>query len=550
MNRNRTARQHSFAIIPNSAKPRSKFLMRQTRKQGFNASELTPIYCEEVLPGDVWQHTESIMARLATPIAPLVDDLDLETWYFYSPNRILWPNWEDFITGTDTELVVPKVTPIIQGSNWRVEAGGALDHFGLLPQVYDANVFHVNAFPIFGMFTIWNEWFRDQNLQEPWVWSDSWTTGTSADFTQNSVVWAQQCLRVNKRHDMFTSSLPFAQKGDAVSISLGTTAPVTITGDGSPPDFTDGVNPTTYNLEMRDAANNVTTWTAVPGLNAPAEWGNPHLTGTANLASATAVTINALRLAAITQQLLELDARGGSRYVENLLAHWDVRASNRSLQRPEYLGGSKTRIAVNPIAQTAAYDAEPGPTQSNLGNLGAEMHVSSHQRTFTYAAEEHGYILGFAAVRATPTYQQGTRRHWTRTDRLDFWDPVYEGLGEQAVNTTEIFQPTDGVPANLTWGFQERGAEYRFTPNEITGPLRSTSATPMDWWHLSEEYATEPALNEDFITDKTQEVLSRCLAVDVATSDQWACQIIMDVLHEAKVARLMPAYSVPGIRYF
>jgi len=544
MLRNKTSRQHNFATVPRADIPRSKFRMRQTRKQAFDASELIPIMVEEVLPGDTWQHTESIMARLATPIAPAVDDIDLETFYFFVPNRITWPDWEDFITGTDTDLTVPKIRPYLSSAgNQTLLLGGVLDHMGLLPQVYTSPVLTVNVLPVWAYFTIYNEWFRDQNLQDEYTWPDPWTT-TDTNAITNGVQWQQECLRANKRHDYFTSSLPWPQKGDAVELPLGSTAPVTITGDGSPPDFTDGVNPTTYNLEMRDAANNVTTWTAVPGLNAPAEWGNPHLTGTADLSAATAATINQIRLAFQTQKLLERDARGGSRYVEQLMSHFGVRSPDYRLQRPEYLGGSKIPITVNPIAQTAAYDSEPADAASAIGNLGAEMHASGRNRTFTYAAVEHGYIIGLAVVRATPTYQQGTRRHWNRDTRLDFFFPVFSMLGEQAVRTQEIFQAANNTPATPTWGYQERWAEYRYTPNEITGVLRSTAAQPLDWWHYAEEFSAEPTLNEDFITDKTQETLARSLAT--APSAQWSAQIIMDIQHDSTVARLMPTYSVPG----
>jgi len=225
------------------------------------------------------------------------------------------------------------------------------------------------------------------------------------------------------------------------------------------------------------------------------------LTGTTNslfadLSVATAATINALRLAFQTQKLLERDARGGSRYTEQLMAHWGTRSDDARLQRPEYLGGSRIPITINPIAQTAAYDTTVGADESPVGNLGAEMHASGHKRTFTYAATEHGYIIGLATVRATPTYQQGTRKHWRRTTRLSYYFPVFSMIGEQAVATQEIYQPTNNAPATATWGYQEAWAEMRYTPNEITGVLRSTNATPIDWWHLSEEFSAEPALNE------------------------------------------------------
>ncbi|AXH74368.1 MAG: major capsid protein [Microviridae sp.] len=553
--RNRTATQHNFATVPRADIPRSKFRIRQTRKQAFDASDLIPIMCEEVLPGDTWQHTESIMARLATPIAPLVDDMDLETFYFYAPNRITWPDWEDFITGVDTALVVPKINPRDStGANAVVTAKGVFDHFGILPQPLADNL-PLTAFPIFAYFEIWNEWFRDQNLQSEWIYSTVTVANPGSNFIKYNGVtaWDQLPLRVNKRHDYFTGSLPWAQKGTAVTIGLTGNAPVKTSASQT---VTSATDPMRMLLTAGGAPNNnsiIGTRDISGNLGAGAatyagDQGGIYPTNLyADLGAVTATTINALRLAFQTQKLLERDARGGSRYVEQLLSHFGVRSPDYRLQRPEYLGGSKIPITINPIAQTAAYDAEPAASASAIGNLGAEMHASGHKRTFTYAAVEHGYIIGLAVVRATPTYQQGTRRHWRRSTRLDYYFPAFAMLGEQAVATQEIYQPNNNVPAVATWGYQEHWAELRYTPNEITGVLRSTFAQPLDWWHLSEEFGGEPALNAAFITDKTKEVLARALAIDTATSEQWSSQIIMDILHDSNVARLMPTYSVPGL---
>lgn len=548
MLRNRTASQHNFAVIPKADIPRSIFNLTQTRKMGFNASELIPIMVEEVLPGDTFEHTESLVARLATPIAPIIDDLDLETFYFFEPNRLTSDNWEALITGTNTALTVPTISPYY-AAQYQLRAGSVLDHMGLLPQIYTSSSFRVTAYPIFAYFDIWNEWFRDQNLQTEWTWSKTWTAGVTADITNGSA-WDQMPLRVNKRHDYFTSSLPWPQKGAAVTIPLGSTAPVI--GDLTTPGTTNVArfNITAQTRELSMVATNASATNAFNNTNAGAGtvvWNNAipsgGISGTglvADLTNATAATINALRLAFQTQKLLERDARGGSRYVEQILSHFGVRSPDYRLQRPEYLGGSRTPITVNPIAQTA-----PTTTGYAAGNLSAEMHGSSHRRTFRYASTEHGYIIGLACVRAQPTYQQGTRKHWRRVTRLDFYFPAFCHIGEQAVATQEIYQPTNNTPSNATWGYQERSAEYRYTPNEITGVLRSTNATPMDWWHLAEKFASEPALNATFITDKTQEVLARALAVPA--SNPWACQIIMDIKHTSRVARLMPAYSAPGL---
>jgi len=594
LHRNKTARQKDFAVAATpQPQARSIFAMRQTRKQAFNASEIIPIMVEEVIPGDVWSHTESIMARLATPIAPALDDLTLETFYFYIANRQLdvetrGARWESIITGiqqtvggpysdTPTTNIVPTMCPGLVNApgssyNWNCEFNSVADYMGIPPGIHiaprnaiGANQAHgwsVTAFPIWGYLQIYNEFFRDQNLQQPWDWwtSAQWTELTDApnqfnvDITRvgGGTAWDGKPLRANKRHDYFTSALPWPQKGDPVTIAVGTTAPVI------PTQSTPGSNDS---LLLASHANNTDIHAIfVESNDLDLQWGGSQASGArpmywptqtnlqVDLTGAALITINQLREGAVVQQMLETDARGGSRYVENILGHFGVRVSDMAAQRPIYLGGSRYPVTVNPIAQTAGYSTiQPGDEDSALGNLGAEMHASGFNRTFKHAITEHGYIIGVIVARATPTYQQGVRRHWIkRHERLDYAWPELAHLGEQTIDTKEIWNAqTATANTNEIWGYQERFAEMRYTPNEITGYLRSTAPQPMDWWHYAEDFATEPTLSDEFIQDKTKETLGRSLAT--APNEQWSSQIIMDILHQSNVARLLPTYSTPGI---
>ncbi|AXH72211.1 MAG: major capsid protein [Microviridae sp.] len=521
-----------FSQVPVADIPRSRFNRSHGHKTTFDVANLIPIYVDEALPGDTFQVKCTAFARLATPIFPIMDNIYLDFFFFAVPNRLLWDKWERFMgeqpnPGDSIDFLVPQATSPT-GVGWQVNTLG--DYFGL-PTTFTNLV--ANALPFRAYNLIWNEWFRDQNLQAraPEYIGDGPDPAATAA--------ADYAIRKRgKRHDYFTSCLPWPQKGTAASIFPGTgsTAPV-IAGPTNTPLFSsaDGF---TINQQLSRAAGipGPTTVGATTSGVSLLRWGAQ--TGlVADLSQSVATTINQLRQAFAVQRLLERDARGGTRYVELLKSHFGVVSPDFRLQRPEFLGGGTIPVNINPVSQTSA-TALTGST-TPLGNLAAYGLAAGSSPGFTKSFTEHCTLIGLVAARADMNYYQGMARAWSRRSRYDYYWPAFSHIGEQDVKNKEIYYQGNAND-DLPFGYQERWAEYRYFPNRVTGRFRpGASGGDYKEWHLAETFGSLPTLNGTFIQENPP--MSRIKAVAGAND------FLFDSHFDIACTRPLPAYSVPGM---
>ncbi|EAC0909952.1 phage capsid protein [Salmonella enterica] len=535
--KNPSVMNHDFSMIPSTNIQRSMFNRSSGYKTTFDSGYLVPFFIDEALPGDTFHMKTSILARLTTPIVPFMDNLKLDYFFFSVPYRLVWDNWQKFNgeqknPGDSVDYLIPQVA--CPAGGWPYASMG--DYFGL-PTGVDG--MSVSSLPFRAYNLIYNEWFRDQNLIN--------SAEVKTDDTRDDPSLYPLRKR-GKRHDYFTSCLPWPQKGDGVELALGTPT-LTVPDKGIPPTFVFTERRTNKSFESGLAASQGGDDPAplpyvypisVADYGGPADdvwqlsgWGNPALA----ISNTDALTINSLRQAFQLQRMLERDARGGTRYTEIIRSHFGVISPDSRVQRPEYLGGGTMDININPVMQTSSTD-----NKSPQGNLAAFGVSGAYKHGFSHSFVEHCFVIGLVCVRADLTYQQGIPRMFSRQTRYDHYWPTLAHLGEQAVLNKEIyFQAPTGAaddPNEAVFGYQERYAEYRYAPSKITGKMRSTDPQTLDVWHLSQKFDSLPTLNQEFIEENPP--VDRVIAV------QDEPQFMMDVFFDLKCARPMPTYSVPG----
>lgn len=547
----RNVNQSHFAMIPQANIRRSVFDRSHVYKTTFNEGQLIPYFVDEVIPGDTFTLNPVEFCRLATPVVPFMDNIYIESFFFFVPSRLVYDKWVNLCGEQEnpedsTDYLVPTVSLTGDMTN------KLPDYMGISCASGTFNNVSVNCLPFRCYWTIWNEWFRDENLQKSVKVSKGETNTVLEPMGQSTANpnygmpsgvsnWYDPAPR-GKRYDYFTGALPWPQKGPAVDLPIGGTGQLDISGASlTGPGYSIGAGrsgqtqSTLLGFGPSFSQELYQTHTYVSGkANADsATFSNVSISGQAQMSNLSAVTINSLRQAFMLQRYYEIDARGGTRYTEKLQAHFGVTNPDARLQRPEFLGSHSSMMNINPVTQTSSTDST-----TPQGNLAAYGLNAQRYHAFTKSFSEFGYIIGLINVRADLTYQQGVNKMWLRSDVLDFYWPSFAHLGEQAIQNIEIYCQGNDEDKKV-FGYQERYAEYRYKPSLITGQFRSTYKEPLDIWHLSQKFATLPMLSDEFIQDHPP--ISRVVAVPSYP------HFLLDVKFNLKCIRPMPMYGIPGM---
>lgn len=556
MARNIRVNQSHFAMIPQANIRRSVFDRSHVYKTTFNEGQLIPYFVDEVIPGDTFTLNPVEFCRLATPVVPFMDNIYIESFFFFVPSRLVYDKWVNLCGEQEnpedsTDYLVPTVSLTGDMTN------KLPDYMGIACASGTFNDVSVNCLPFRSYWLIWNEWFRDENLQKSVKVSKGETNTVLEPMGQSTANpnygmpsgvtnWYDPAPR-GKRYDYFTGALPWPQKGPAVDLPLGQIAPVVSNNQ----DILFSAGSSLPHGSNTSSSNQIFTDVSLGGRSFTFPSGNvldtsPHnnvaisalrfgsSTGLqVDLQSATSITINSLRQAFMLQRYYEIDARGGTRYTEKLQAHFGVTNPDARLQRPEFLGSHSSMMNINPVTQTSSTDST-----TPQGNLAAYGLNAQRYHAFTKSFSEFGYVIGLINVRADLTYQQGVNKMWLRSDVLDFYWPSFAHLGEQAIQNIEIYCQGNEDDKKV-FGYQERYAEYRYKPSLITGQFRSTYKEPLDIWHLSQKFATLPTLSDEFIQDHPP--ISRVVAVPSYP------HFLLDVKFNLKCIRPMPMYGIPGM---
>ncbi len=545
---NRNTESH-FSVNPiNLDIQRSRFVRPSTHKTTFNAGNLIPIYVDEVLPGDTFKMNMSSVIRMSTPIYPVMDNANLDVYFFFVPNRLVWDHWKEFFgenNSTHWEQPVEYEVPQITAPTGGWAKGTIADYMGIPTKIENISV---QALPFRAYCKIWNDWFRDQNLKDPAMISMDETTTAGAntgDYVTNAEKGALP-LKVAKYHDYFTAALPEPQKGPEVNIGGVMGNYKVMTGEdhdiNTTPMHLKGINSalpgSNYSAIYADVGNGeIRKMLAAHGPTSISKGPELAPTNLWAIGNATATSINALRQAFAIQRLYEKNARGGTRYIEIIKAHFGVQSPDARQQRSEYLGGTRVPINMDQVIQTS----NSGDGITPQGNTAAYSLTAFNESMFTKSFTEHGYIIGLACIRTEHTYQQGIERFWSRKKMLDYYFPTLANLGEQAILNKEIYAQGNATD-DEAFGYQEAWAEYRYKPSRVSGAMRSNYQTTLDAWHYADKYTQQPILSSEWI-DETSANIDRTLAVQSATEDQF----IADFYFACEATRPMPLYSIPGL---